>query len=129
MPGHDIGGLIVGVTGHRDLREAEIPRLKTQVRDFFLKLRRDYPGLPLTLLSPLAAGADQLVTAVAMDLGVRVIAVLPVPVAMYRGDFDDPQAQAMFDQQRARAEVLELPILRASDAQAVARAGHARDLQ
>lgn len=129
MPGHDIGGLIVGVTGHRDLREAEIPRLKTQVRDFFLKLRRDYPGLPLTLLSPLAAGADQLVTAVAMDLGVRVIAVLPVPVAMYRGDFDDPQAQAMFDQQRTRAEVLELPILRASDAQAVARAGHARDLQ
>ena len=27
--------LVVGVTGHRNLREAEIPRLRAQVRAFF----------------------------------------------------------------------------------------------
>ncbi|MBW8368486.1 MAG: hypothetical protein K0M70_11605 [Arenimonas sp.] len=122
-------GLVVGVTGHRDLREEQLPELSGQVRDFFLGLRRNYPRIPLTLLSPLASGADQLVTQVAQELGVRVVAVLPVPVAMYRDDFDEPGSQATFDHQLAHAEVLELPILRASHPASVAAGGHARDLQ
>jgi hypothetical protein len=121
--------LVVGVTGHRDLRDEQLPGLRAQVRDFFLGLRRDYPALPLTLLSPLAAGADQLVTAVARELGVRVVAVLPVPATMYYDDFEDPQARATFDQQLAEAEVMELPLRPATDADAIAQAGHARDLQ
>lgn len=122
-------GLVIGVTGHRDLRDEERPALCVQVRDFFLGLRRDYPGLPLTLLSPLAAGADQLVTDVARGLGVRVVAVLPVPAALYYADFEDPGSRALFDQQLAHADVLELPLRPATDASAVAQAGHARDLQ
>ncbi len=122
-------GLVVGITGHRDLRDDQLPALREQVRGFFLGLRRDYPGLPLTLLSPLAAGADQLVTGVARELGVRVVAVLPVPVAMYRNDFADAASQATYDDQLAHAQVLALPILHASDPEAVARGGHARDLQ
>jgi hypothetical protein len=121
--------LVVGVTGHRDLRDEQLPGLRAQVRDFFLGLRRDYPALPLTLLSPLAAGADQLVTAVARELGVRVVAVLPVPATMYYDDFEDPQARATFDQQLAEAEVMELPLRPATEADAIAQAGHARDLQ
>lgn len=122
-------GLVVGVTGHRDLREDELPALRAQVRDFFLGLRRDYPNLPLTLLSPLAAGADQLVTEVARELQVRVVAVLPVPATMYYADFEEPGAKALFDQQLAGADVMELPLRPATDEQAIARAGHARDLQ
>jgi hypothetical protein len=129
VPGHPDASLIVGVTGHRDLRAEEVPRLRGQVRDFFLALQRDYPGLPVSLLSPLAAGADQLVTSVAMELGLRVVAVLPVPLAMYREDFAAGEARDEFDRQRAAADVIELPILLSSSAQAVARAGHARDLQ
>ncbi|HQZ30793.1 MAG TPA: hypothetical protein PLG89_02890 [Arenimonas sp.] len=122
-------GLVVGVTGHRDLRDDELPALRGQVRDFFLGLRRDYPGLPLTLLSPLAAGADQLVTEVARELQVRVVAVLPVPATMYYADFEEPGAKALFDQQLADADVMELPLRPATDADAIAQAGHARDLQ
>jgi hypothetical protein len=122
-------GLVVGVTGHRDLREEQVPALRAQVHAFFLDLHRRYPGLPITLLSPLAAGADQLVTDVARGLGVRVVAVLPVPAAMYRTDFDDPASQALYDQQLGDVEMLELPLLHANDADAVARAGHSRDLQ
>jgi hypothetical protein len=122
-------GLVVGVTGHRDLREEQLPALRLQVRDFFLGLRRDYPGLPLTLLSPLAAGADQLVTEVARELAIRVVAVLPVPATMYYADFAEPGSRALFDQQLAYADVMELPLRPATDADAVAHAGHARDLQ
>jgi hypothetical protein len=122
-------GLVVGVTGHRDLREEELVALRAKVRDFFLDLRERFPGLPITLLSPLAAGADQLVTEVARALGVRVVAVLPVPAAMYRADFDDPESLALYGQQLAAGDVLELPLLQASDTVAVERGGHARDLQ
>ena len=122
-------GLVVGITGHRDLREEELPRLRDQVREFFLGLRRAYPGLPLTLISPLAAGADQLVTQVARDLDVRVVAVLPVPATMYYADFEEPGSKALFDQQLASADVMELPLRTATDAESVASAGHARDLQ
>ncbi len=129
VPGSSDVGLVVGVTGHRDLRADELPRLRLKVRDFFLALQRDYPGLPLSLLSPLAAGADQLVTAVALELGLRVVAVLPVPMDMYREDFEPGAARESFDQQRSAAEVIELPILDTSSAAAVAHTGHARDLQ
>ena len=122
-------GLVVGVTGHRDLRHEQLPALRGQVRDFFLGLRRDYPSLPVTLLSPLAAGADQLVTEVARELGLRVVAVLPVPAVLYHADFNEPGERALFDQQLAQADVLELPLHPASSADAVANAGRARDLQ
>ena len=122
-------GLVVGVTGHRDLREDELPAVREHVRAFFLDLRRTYPQLPLSLISPLAAGADQLVTDVAQELGIRVVAVLPVPAAMYRDDFEDADVRATYERQRAQAELIELPLLRASDREEVIRGGHARDLQ
>lgn len=122
-------GLVIGITGHRDLRAEELPQLGERVRAFFAALRVAYPDLPLTLLSPLAAGADQLVTAEALAAGVDVVAVLPVPAAMYREDFRAPDEREVFDRQLARSRVLELPILRSSDKEAVARGGRERDLQ
>ena len=37
--------LIVGVTGHRDLVEAELPQIRRQVRRFFGDLQARYPDL------------------------------------------------------------------------------------
>ena len=79
-------GLVIGVTGHRNLAEAELTHLRTEVRRFFETLHRDFPSLPLKVLSPLATGADQLVASVAIELNIPVIAVLPIPLAMYRDD-------------------------------------------
>lgn len=123
------GSLVIGITGHRDLRDEEKPALRRQVRDFFLSLHNAYPGLPLTLLSPLAAGADQLVTGEALAMGLRVVAVLPVPAAMYRDDFTGTGEAERFEQQLAQADVLELPILRSADGGSVAHSGPTRDLQ
>src|SRR6476661_8691333 len=71
--------LVVGVTGHRNLRAADVPALHGQVRAFFLDLRARYPALPISVLSSLAEGSDQLVAQVALELGLRVVAPLPVP--------------------------------------------------
>lgn len=108
----DIGtatSLVVGVSGHRKLRVADLPGLAEEVRAFLRELQDRYPELPLVLLSPLAEGADALVADVAFELGLRVIAPLPLPVAQYRNDFDSVDSLARFERQLARAEVLVLP--------------------
>ncbi|WP_159015651.1 DUF4231 domain-containing protein [Cognatiluteimonas profundi] len=121
--------LVVGVTGHRNLREAEVPRLRAQVRAFFEDLQGRYPGLPVSLLSSLAEGSDQLVADVAFELGLRVIAPLPVTEVMYRDDFEETAALELFERQLQRAERLLLPIAPGNDAAAVSRPGPARDQQ
>lgn len=121
--------LIVGVTGHRDLRPRELPQLRAEVRRFFEGLRRDFPDLPLSLLSPLAEGADQLVTGIALEMGIRVMAVLPVPVAAYRDDFGSAGALAEFDRQLAASEALEIGAANAGNIAAAMRDGPERDQQ
>src|SRR5260370_266892 len=51
--------LVIGVTGHRDLREEDREHLKNSVRKVFTELRKQYPSTPFVLLSPLAEGADR----------------------------------------------------------------------
>ena len=133
MPGSeaalDTTSLVVGITGHRNVLVSEIPALQGRVRDFFLQLQQRYPHLPLTLLSSLAEGSDQLVAQVALDLGLRVVAPLPLPVSLYRDDFESPASRAMFEQQLQQAEVLALPLRPGSSQEEVARHGPARDQQ
>lgn len=121
--------LVVGVTGHRNLRVTELPRLRQEVRGFFEGLQRDFPELPLTLLAPLAAGADQLVAGIALEMGIHVIAVLPVPSAIYRDDFEDVASLDEFNRQLAQCEPLELAIIDSSNPDAAMHPGVERNLQ
>jgi len=81
------------------------------------------------VLSPLAEGGDRLVAQVAFDLGLRVIAPLPLPVTQYRDDFDGPESLAIFERQLAQAEPLVLPIRQPHDQDAARLPGPARDRQ
>lgn len=102
--------LSIGVTGHRDLIAAEEPGLREQVRTFFQQLRDDFPELELQLLTPLAEGADRLVTEVAQVMGIPFIAVLPMSQEIYEKDFDSEESLALFQQQLGAAEsVISLP--------------------
>lgn len=103
--------LTIGVTGHRNLLSEEVPALKHKVREFFLRLRSDYPNLTLQLITPLAEGADRLVTDVAVELGVELIIVLPMPQADYEQDFSSAQAVAQFRETIHQARVIQLPPL------------------
>ncbi|HJT24606.1 MAG TPA: hypothetical protein VJ873_08510, partial [bacterium] len=84
--------LILGVTGHRDLRPEDLPGLRLQVKKVFDEIHSQWAekgesGAPLYLLSGMAAGADQLAAEVALEAGIKVIAVLPMPLSEYEADF------------------------------------------
>jgi len=121
--------LVVGVTGHRKLRADVVAMLEAQVSAFLTELRTRHPSLPLVLLSPLAEGSDQLVTRVALDMGLRVIAPLPMPLDLYRADFTDPRERAAFEDQLSQVEVVELPLVGDATRTAVATPGPLRDRQ
>jgi hypothetical protein len=88
--------LVVGVTGHRDIRLADVARLEAEVEDIFRSLARDYPATPLIVLSALADGADRLVARVGLRAGARLIAPMPVPLEDYLSDFADPASLSEF---------------------------------
>ena len=94
--------LIVGVTGHIALREADIPALRVAVRSELTGLMKRYPNTSPAMLTSLAAGGDLLCADVARELGIPVLAALPVEPSVYRKDFS-PADAARFDEHCARA--------------------------
>lgn len=101
--------LTIGVTGHRDLVDEEIPALKDAVRKFFLQLRELYPELELQLISPLAEGSDRLVAEVALQLDLALIVPLPMPQTEYEKDFTTRRALENFRETLQKSRVILLP--------------------
>jgi hypothetical protein len=79
--------LVVGVTGHRDLRPDDVPALEAAVRGLLDQLRREYPTTPLVVVTPLAEGADRLAARVALAAGASLVAPIPLPADDYEHDF------------------------------------------
>src|SRR3974390_1336044 len=88
---------MVGVSGHTDLDPTEHRRLQDAVRNFVQELNRQLPDTELRMIVGLAAGADLLVARTALDLGVRVDAVLPMPFEELAVDFDSETLQHLKD--------------------------------
>lgn len=116
MPQHDdseadvlAAPLVVGVTSHRDLVASEIQPIRQRVRALVDGLRRDFPQMPLVVLSSLAEGGDQLVAEEALRAGVRLVAALPMARAEYARDFSDPSTLARFEALCDAAEIIEVP--------------------
>lgn len=78
----------VGVSGHRDLDPAELPHLREAVTQFVRQLKEHLADTGLRLIVGMAEGADLLVARTALELGVDVEAVLPMPLASYAADFE-----------------------------------------
>ena len=132
-PAEDFGyrlPLVIGVTGHRDLNPDEIPEIRARVRDLFVDLQERYPQRKLRLLSPIAEGADRLVANVAVELGLELSVVLPMPLGIYQTEFSSQEAIAEFDALCTRAkDIFELPIARNGTIESISKPGRARDLQ
>ena len=79
--------LIVGVSGHRDLDPAELPRLKDAVAAFLTQIKSYLPDTEVHMVVGMAPGADLLVVETALDLNVQVEAVLPMSLDQYAADF------------------------------------------
>lgn len=113
--------LILGVTGHRDLRPEDIPALHTKVNGIFDELASRCPQTPLQILSPLAEGADRLIARVALERGLRLIVALPMPREEYEKDFSTPESRAEFAELLNRADaVVEMPMMPGNDVAALA---------
>lgn len=122
--------LVIGVTGHRDLREEDRASLKEQVRRIFAELQKRYPNTPLVLLSPLAQGADRLVAQVALEKGIRLVAPLPMSKALYEEDFQSKASRDEFNGLLQQAEwYFELPLLQGAQEEEVQQHGLAREQQ
>jgi hypothetical protein len=84
--------LVIGVTGHRDLKPEEIPEISAHVRNLLNDLQERYPNRKLRLLSPLAEGADRLVANIAVELGLEFSVVLPMPLGIYHTEFSGQES-------------------------------------
>jgi hypothetical protein len=121
MEAPPLAPLIVGVTGHRDLRQEDLETLRIHIDKIFDQYCP--AATPLRVLSPLADGADRLVAQVALKRGGRLVVILPMDRALYEEDFkekrrseDKPslqeksKSQEEFDELLGKADtVLTLP--------------------
>lgn len=121
--------LVIGVTSHRNIPAHEVEPVRRRVREFFAQLQRDFPTLPLVVLSALAEGGDQLVAEEALAVGARLIAPLPLPRELYVEDFHHQATLAVFDSLCARAQVIDLPLLPDSTPHGIGSHGSQRNRQ
>lgn len=129
--------IVIGVTGHRDLRQQDIPALQDQVRQCLDELRGICPHTPMVLLSPLAEGADRLVAEVALAAGVSLVVPLPLARVEYEKDFVHDGDAALTAKSLTEFDVLlkraarhfELPLTAGNAADGTGRQGAERDRQ
>lgn len=114
--------LVIGITGHRDLRPQDIPALEQKVQHIFNDLHSQYPRTPLVLLTQLAEGSDRLAARVALKSDISITGVLPMPREIYATDFVTPESQNEFSQLLEKLNLL--LVMPASDSEV---SGQARD--
>ena len=86
---------VVGATGHRFLPDED--RVATGIDVALHRAEHAYAARPLTLLSPLASGADQLVAHRALlRAGTQLVVPLPMPLAEYLSDFPEGTSREAF---------------------------------
>jgi len=112
--------IVVGVTGHRDLRNEDLPILREHIYNILVELSQQYPFTPLVLLTPLAEGADRLAAKVAIDLSIKIIAPLPMPLIEYRQDFETDISLTEFDELLSKTEeYFVVPIMKPDESDSV----------
>jgi hypothetical protein len=120
--------LVIGVTGHRDLRAGDIEKLANKTSKVLRQLREQYPYTPFIIFSALAEGADRLVAKTALDLGAELVVPLPMPQELYEKDFLTPESIAEFRLLLSRAKrKFIVPMLNGDEK--VARCAVARNMQ
>ena len=101
--------VVVGVTGHRDLRADELPAIREAVRKELRAIRGLCPHSPLVLLSALAEGADQLCAEIALEEGYALSVPLPMPLSEYAEDFSGEALDRLYSLADRAREVFVVP--------------------
>lgn len=101
--------IVVGVTGHRDIRTEDIQELKKIVRNTLEDLKNKYPDTDIVMLNSIATGADTLCANVAIDLGIPLVCPLPMEINEYRRDFSGTELDAFGNLLKKAARVFVAP--------------------
>jgi hypothetical protein len=101
--------LLIGVVGHRDLAEAEVPQIRAALERLLRRLSHAFPDTRPTLLTSMADGADLLAAEVAAELDIPIITALAFRPDLSRADLHTDASKAVFDTVFAHAEHLEAP--------------------
>lgn len=101
--------LAVGVTGHRAIRPEDRPILAEAVKRELKKLQARYPNTPLMMLNSLAEGGDQICAEAAFEMGIPLVAVLPMEQAEYEKDFEGPALERFRDLLRQADQCMVAP--------------------
>lgn len=113
--------LLFGVSGHIDLFEEHKQLLRATIREQLRQYLEKYPHTPIIMLSPLAAGADQIAAEAAIELRdsgqpVKLYVPLPMAEASYLELFQEEQSRASYYSLRDKADyvyVLDEPAISA----------------
>ena len=101
--------VIIGVTGHRDLREQDIGAIRKAVRRWLGELCAKYSHSQIIVMTSLAEGADQLCAETALDMGLKIMTVLPMPVEEYAEDFSGEALENLYALSEKSVSVIEAP--------------------
>ncbi len=109
MPDRSTSEIIIGVTGHRTLENPTA--IIAGVDKTLHAVETSFETEHITVLSPLAEGADRIIASRALAIdGTKLIAILPLPIASYQEDFRSPSSIKEFqDLLQLADEIIELP--------------------
>lgn len=79
----------IGITGHRDINKNSIKYLEEHLDSLFKMVRSRIPATKIRLISLMAEGADRLAAQIAIENGIGIDAILPMPNHLYYKDFSD----------------------------------------
>ena len=95
--------IIIGVTGHRTIREEDKPAIYESVKTELKRLREKYPDSQFVMLSRLAEGGDLLCADISEELNMPLLAALPVLPEEYEKEFS-PAAKVRLTHHLNRAD-------------------------
>ncbi len=82
--------LAIGFTGHRDIAPEDETKLREALKKKLKELQHANRSTPLRAFTGLAEGGDMLFAEAAVEVGIEIIAVMPVEIAEFARDFEKP---------------------------------------
>lgn len=117
MPDTPMLPLLVGVTGHRDIRTDALPIIRRRIREALQGLIKLYGARQLQLLTAMAGGADLEAAEIALELGIRPVCLFPMEPERYRetlSEADRPRFDRLRADERIALQVTLPPVARAA---------------
>lgn len=119
-----------GITGHRDLLAVELFEIKATLRKLIAEYKDHFTHTKFLMLTMLAEGADRVAADIALECGVGLIAISPMPLNEYEKDFSDVNSLRHFRKLWNSAEErIELPLIADTEKNEDSAAYVNRDLQ